>query len=164
MLLLLHPHCRCIQLALNLGGYQRGLTLHWYGEREIFHLLFLPGLLTSFCSCWSKYSWRFVNALSHFLRSLSKSRSWKNTREVTLNVMSRQYVWDWHSTLPCSNMILKYKHYTVISFLVPPVTLLAIQDINSFCPRKRVWISLWKGILWYIEPTLFLMAQGVELH
>lgn len=55
----------------------KGLTTLWCGERETFRLLFVPGLLTSFCSCWSKYSWRFVNAFSHFLRSLSKSRSWK---------------------------------------------------------------------------------------
>lgn len=40
--------------------------------------LCLPGLLTSFCSCWSRYSCRFVNALSHFRRSLSKSLSWED--------------------------------------------------------------------------------------
>ena len=56
---------------------QWGLTTLWCGGRETFQLLFIPCLLTSFCSCWSKYSWRFVNAFSHFLRSLSKSRSWK---------------------------------------------------------------------------------------
>lgn len=46
----------------------------------------LPGFPTSFCSCWSRYSWRFVKAQSHFRRSLSKSLSWKGGKKPTLNI------------------------------------------------------------------------------
>lgn len=52
----------------------------------------LPGFPTSFCNCWSRYSWRFVKAHSHFRRSLSKSLSCTEER-------SHIKYWPWKASV-----------------------------------------------------------------